>query len=289
MIDIDKIQPKVSIGLAVFNGERYLREALDSILAQTFTDFELIICDNCSTDGTVEICKAYAESDPRISLHLSERNRGAAWNFNRAFEYSRGKYFRWAAHDDKVAPVLIERCVKVLDNNPDVVLCYPKTVVIDEAGETKKYYSDHLDLHSVDPSQRFNDFLFCPYRENHLIFGLMRRDVLKKTLLHQPYEASDRILVAEMILRGQISEIDEYLFFRRDHPMTSRHANIGTRQINAWFDPNRKTIVHSTTLRVFLEYIKFPLRIPLHFQDALRIYYVIAKYTFDKYFRRIVT
>jgi glycosyltransferase involved in cell wall biosynthesis len=288
LVDIEKMPPKVSIGLAVFNGENYLREALDSILAQTFTDFELIICDNCSTDSTVEICKAYAESDPRISLHLSERNRGGAWNFNRAFEYSTGKYFRWAAHDDKVAPVLLERCVEVLDNNPDVALCYPKTVVIDEVGEAKKYYSDHMDLRSVDQCERFSDFLFCPYRENFLIFGLMRRDVLKKTLLHQPYESADRILVAEMTLRGQFSEIDEYLFFRRDHPMTSRRANIGTRQINAWFDPDRKTIIYSTTLRVFLEYIKFPLRFPMRFRDILRFYYIIAKYTFEKYVKRSV-
>jgi hypothetical protein len=116
----------------------------------------------------------------------------------------------------------------------------------------------------------------------------MRRDVLKKTLLHQPYESADRILVAEMTLRGQFSEIDEYLFFRRDHPMTSRRANIGTRQINAWFDPDRKTIIYSTTLRVFLEYIKFPLRVPMRFRDILRFYYIIAKYTFEKYVKRSV-
>jgi glycosyltransferase involved in cell wall biosynthesis len=76
------MRPEVSIGLPVFNGERYLRESLDSILVQTFTDFELIICDNCATDGTVEICKIYAERGLRISLHLSERDRGGAWNFN---------------------------------------------------------------------------------------------------------------------------------------------------------------------------------------------------------------
>jgi glycosyltransferase involved in cell wall biosynthesis len=288
LVDIEKTPPKVSIGLAVFNGENYLREALDSILAQTFTDFELIISDNCSTDSTVEICKAYAESDPRISLHLSDRNRGAAWNFNRAFEYSRGKYFRWAAHDDKVAPTLLERCVEVLDNNPEVALCYPKTVVIDEVGNVKEYDSDHMDLRSVNEYERFSDFIFCTHRDNYLIFGLMRRDVLAKTPLFQPYDSSDRVLVAEMALRGQISEIDDYLFFRRDHPMTSRRANTGLRQMTAWFDPNKKTIILSTTVRVFLEYMKFPLRVPMHFQNMLKYYCVIAKYTFHKYLKGLL-
>jgi glycosyltransferase involved in cell wall biosynthesis len=249
LVDIEKTPPKVSIGLAVFNGENYLREALDSILAQTFTDFELIISDNCSTDSTV---------------------------------------FRWAAHDDKVAPTLLERCVEVLDNNPEVALCYPKTVVIDEVGNVKEYDSDHMDLRSVNEYERFSDFIFCTHRDNYLIFGLMRRDVLAKTPLFQPYDSSDRVLVAEMALRGQISEIDDYLFFRRDHPMTSRRANTGLRQMTAWFDPNKKTIILSTTVRVFLEYMKFPLRVPMHFQNMLKYYCVIAKYTFHKYLKGLL-
>src|SRR5690242_6344650 len=96
--------PKVSIGLPVYNGERFLAEAIDSVLAQTFTDFELIISDNASTDRTPEICKAYAEKDSRIRYYRNEENQGASWNFNRVFELSRGMCFQWLAHDDYIAP-----------------------------------------------------------------------------------------------------------------------------------------------------------------------------------------
>ena len=103
--------PKVSIGLPVYNGERYLREALDSILGQTFRDFELIICDNASTDETAAICADYAARDPRIRYHRQTHNIGATANFNHTFELARGAYFKWAAHDDVLAPTWLEKCV----------------------------------------------------------------------------------------------------------------------------------------------------------------------------------
>jgi glycosyltransferase involved in cell wall biosynthesis len=89
--------PRVSIGLPVFNGEKYLAEALDSILSQTYRDFKLIISDNASTDRTEQICREYAAKDRRIRYYRNEKNIGAPKNFNRVFELSSGKYFRWDA------------------------------------------------------------------------------------------------------------------------------------------------------------------------------------------------
>ena len=117
--------PKVSIGLAVYNGERYLRQAIESILGQTYTDFELIISDNASTDSTQQICLEYAAEDGRISYHRNATNIGGANNENLTFRKAKAPYFRWAAHDDYVAPQLLERCVAILDTHPDVVLAYP--------------------------------------------------------------------------------------------------------------------------------------------------------------------
>ena len=91
--------PKVSIGLPVFNGERYIRCAIDSILKQTFDDFELIISDNASEDRTAAICKGYEERDKRIHCHRFETNEGAARNYTAVFEMARGEYFKWAAYD----------------------------------------------------------------------------------------------------------------------------------------------------------------------------------------------
>src|SRR5579871_3942080 len=113
---------RVSIGLPVHNGERYLREAIDSLLAQTYRDFELIISDNGSTDGTEAICRAYAAADPRIRYYREEQNRGCAWNWNRVFALARGEIFKWAAHDDVCAPRLVERCLEALDRCPEAVL-----------------------------------------------------------------------------------------------------------------------------------------------------------------------
>ena len=98
----DKV-PRVSIGLPVYNGENYMAAAIDSLLAQTFTDFELIISDNASTDATEQICRDYAHRDGRIRYYREEVNRGAAWNFTHTFELARGEYFKWHAHDDLCA------------------------------------------------------------------------------------------------------------------------------------------------------------------------------------------
>src|SRR3982751_485615 len=100
--------PKVSIGLPVYNGELHLALALDSILAQTYGDFEIVISDNGSTDGTESICRRYAAADPRIRYERNETNRGAAWNYNHVFELSRGEYFKWMAHDDLIEPNYLE-------------------------------------------------------------------------------------------------------------------------------------------------------------------------------------
>ena len=96
--------PRVSVGIPVFNGERFLAETIESILAQTFKDFEIVISDNASTDRTEEICRSYAARDPRIRYNRNDTNRGAAWNHNRVFELARGEYFKWQSHDDFCAP-----------------------------------------------------------------------------------------------------------------------------------------------------------------------------------------
>ena len=126
--------PRVSIGMPVYNGENFLAEALDSMLAQTFVDFELIISDNASTDRTKAICRDYAARDRRIRYHRVDDNQGATWNFNHTFELARGEYFKWAAHDDLCDPTFVARCVEVLDSDPTVICCHTQTRHIDIHG-----------------------------------------------------------------------------------------------------------------------------------------------------------
>ena len=111
----------VSIGLPVYNGENYLSAAIESIAAQTFQDFELIISDNDSTDRTPEICRHYMMQDKRIRYFRNKRNLGAAPNYNRTYELSQGQYFKWTAHDDIICPDFLAKCVVALEAEPEAV------------------------------------------------------------------------------------------------------------------------------------------------------------------------
>ena len=228
-------EPTVSIGLPVYNGAEFIVETLDSLLHQTYADFELIICDNASDDGTQEICEAYAARDERIQYLRREVNRGAAWNYNRALEAAAGRYFKWASHDDLCAPTYLERCVEVLDRAPEsVVLAYPKTVLINAAGNMLGPYEDGLDLRQLEPHQRLRTLIRNLVMSN-AVFGLIRIDALRRTRGHGTYISADYILLAELALQGQFWEIPEPLFLRRDHPGTSRRANTGPSELAEWF------------------------------------------------------
>jgi glycosyltransferase involved in cell wall biosynthesis len=270
-------KPCVSIGLPVFNGENYLTEALDSIVVQTYSDFELIISDNASTDRTEEICRAYAAKDERIRYLRNETNLGAAKNFNRVFELTSGEYFKWAAHDDLCAPEYLERCVEILDREPDIVLCYPKTSIVNEHGELVENYFDGFNLRSLKPHERFRDFFHAPGLCNP-IFGLIRASVLKRTPLIGSYAASDRVLLGELALLGQLHEVPEYLFFRRGHPQRSMAANVTDSQIAVWFDPAIRRRVLLPRWRRFFEYLKAIKRAPLSWSERARCYMQIGRF-----------
>src|SRR5947199_10486063 len=104
-------KPRVSIGIPVYNAENFLREAIESIRQQTFTDFEIVISDNCSTDRTPQICEEYAAKDRRIRYVRNATNLGAGFNHRRVAELARGEFFKWQSRDDLCHPTFLERCV----------------------------------------------------------------------------------------------------------------------------------------------------------------------------------
>lgn len=209
---------RVSIGLPVYNGENYLAEAISSVLAQTYTDFELVICDNGSTDRTEEICRRYADADPRVRYHRNPRNLGASANFRRAFELATGEFFRWLAHDDVLAPEYLERCVAALDREPDAILAQPLVGIIDAKGAVKSVGDDGLQrASSPRVSERFAVLVRSP-RRYWEVFALIRRDVLAKTNLLAPFTCSDVVLSIELGLLGRFALVPEPLFLNRHHP-----------------------------------------------------------------------
>src|SRR3954471_6298654 len=165
---------RVGLGLPVFNGERFLGATLDSVLAQTFTEFELVISDNASTDGTEAICRKYAARDSRIRYLRNEHNLGLSANYTRAFTESKGEYFKWVTYDDLLHPEFLRRCVEVLDSDPSVVLAHSRTYRIDEEGRITGSYDFEMDLLAPRPEDRFRDLVFVRHSCNESM-GLIRR------------------------------------------------------------------------------------------------------------------
>jgi Glycosyl transferase family 2 len=225
-------RPRVSIGLPVYNGENYLAETLDSILAQTFRDFELIISDNASTDGTEAICRRYAASDQRIRYVRNAENLGAAKNYNRVFQLARGEYFKWNGHDDPLAPTFLERCVEALDRDPELVLCFARIRAIDARGDehevgplTARTFAAKPQLGSAQAHVRFYHTVVADHPQG-AIFGLIRQGVLAQTALIGSYRSSDLTLLGELALRGRFHQIPEPLQDRRFHAQQGRATSI---------------------------------------------------------------
>lgn len=268
--------PRLSIGLPVYNGERYLRFALDSILNQTYRDFELLINDNASTDTTGMICQEYAARDSRVRYFRNVENVGAAANFNIVFERARGEYFKWAAADDVISPTFLEACMSVLERDPSVVLAYTRVDRIDSSGKIDGTYDYPMRVDSPDAARRFHDLILV----NHFcvaVFGIIRREVLAKTPLIGKYVGSDRVLLAELGLRGRMCEISEYLFHRRDHPQTSGRAFDIYKRL-AWFDPTKKRSLNLVYWRVGTEYLKSIFRVPLPLKQRLAALRTLARW-----------
>jgi len=270
-------KPRVSIGLPVFNGENFLKETLDSIMAQTYSDFELIISDNASTDSTQQICLTYASKDRRIRYYRNKRNLGACKNFNRLFKFSSGEYFKWAAHDDVLAPEFLAKCIDILDSDPSIVLCHSKTGCIDEQGKLVSVYPRIPALNSQKPQERFAELITFRHLQ-WAIFGLIRANVLRMTSLIGSYIGSDKNLLTEIGLIGRIYEIPEFLFFRRMHPQsysdTSRKSN---QEDLYWWTTEGGNII-LLYMRNILEYFKSVGHIPLKWSERLSCYAKLVKW-----------
>jgi glycosyltransferase involved in cell wall biosynthesis len=256
--------------VAVYNGEQFLPQTLDSLLAQTYRDFELIICDNCSTDRTEQICRSYSERDSRVRYHRNPANIGAPRNFNLTVSLSRGEYFKWAGADDLCAPEMIERCVAILDQRPEVVLAYAKTRLIDENGAAVKDYEDRLDLQFEAPHKRLSHLLWNIQMCN-AVFGLIRSSVMKRTDCFGIYPNSDLVFLAGLALHGPFIEIPERLFLRRFHALSVQRYPSAHERV-AMFDPAKAGQLTFPTWKLFAAHLSAIHCAPLTWAEKLRCY-----------------
>jgi glycosyltransferase involved in cell wall biosynthesis len=280
--------PRVSVGLPVYNGAVWLRETLESLLAQTYCDFELIISDNASTDETQSICEQYASSDRRIRYLRQDTNRGLCWNWNHVFEVSRSNYFKWAACDDLCLPTFLESAVGVLDQHADVAWCHTLSRHIDSigkpvAGDTTCAIS-HIHFAngsgrcccrtSEQPAERFKAVLLG---QNGLdCYGLIRSEVIRKTALLLPHYGAEKVLLAELALRGRFFEIPETLFLARIHEEAAGNLHSQREQRRLMNPVDKKwRLERLSLLRGYISAIQ---RAELPLAEQLRCYGAITRY-----------
>lgn len=242
--------PLVSIGLPVYNGEKYLDEALKSLLAQSYKNFELIISDNCSTDKTSSICMKYKKKDKRIRYIRQKNNIGAVNNFNFVLNKSKGKYFMWAAHDDIWEPKFVQLIVNDLEKNIDAVL-----------GVCGYYLFNNKNKRKILPEQKmknlnkFESLIFFfnnSYDISIFFYGVYKTSVLKSIeglhIDNRPFfnAGSDIGTIFKVLLQGPIVFVKKTLFYKRD---TGDFLNI--------FSALRISNINSSTRMKILRYLTY--------------------------------
>ncbi|MFO1038563.1 MAG: glycosyltransferase family 2 protein [Geminicoccaceae bacterium] len=271
--------PLVSVGIPVYNGENYLEEAIRSVLAQTLDDLELVICDNASSDRTEEICRDYAAKDPRVRALRNPQNLGAIPNYNRVFDESRGRYFKWLAHDDRIKPTYLAATVAALEAASRAVLCNTVVDYIGPAGEHRGYYDTSL-AHAADasPAPRLAAMII----ESHSVvdfFATFRRDVWAGSHL-LGFHGEDRIFLAAMSLRGPMLQLKDPLVEMREHDQRYTRRVRNAKERLAWHDASKAGAINLPTFRLFAEYRRLVATTPMSPAERRACYGVLAQWWF---------
>lgn len=270
--------PRVSVGLPVYNGERYLAETIESLLDQTHKDFEIVISDNASTDRTKEICQKYMAMDGRIRYHRNPENLGAHANYNQAFLRARGVYFKWASSNDLCGPRFLEACVRALDEHPEVVLAHPRTrLLMGDSGATEEY-QERVHVDQDQACERFCDFLEHCYF-NNVMNGVIRAENLRHTGLMGRYGGADIVLMAELALYGKFVQVPEVLFFRRLDPSTK--VTMRSRdEITRHYEPRRRRMVLQQW-KFYLGCLSAVARSPVAMKEKACVFWFLVRRLFN--------
>jgi glycosyltransferase involved in cell wall biosynthesis len=227
--------PRVTVGLAVYNGERYLAASIESILNQTFDNLELVICDNDSSDRTEEICRHYAAADRRVRYYRNPQNIGGVRNENRTFFLARGEFFKLAAHDDLMSLNFLEVSVAALDANPAAELVTPSVVVIDGDGAELPTTAPIAGI-EPSPAARIRALVDRRYM-CEATYGVARTSALRAIRPQGNFLHSDRIVLCELAIRAPFLFAPDAIFYRRLH---TGNMFQDWRGRMSWFQPELK-------------------------------------------------
>jgi glycosyltransferase involved in cell wall biosynthesis len=286
---MERNPPRVTLGMPVYNGDQFLASALESVLCQSFQDFELVISDNASTDRTAEICRDYEARDCRIRYSRNAKNIGLVGNHNRLVELARGEFFMWVAHDDALDKDYVAKCVQSLDSCPDAILCcsHVRDIVEDDISPTPDggdgELAEILKTDSPDPRVRYRSII----KLNHQcqsVYGVIRIGLLRKTRLHGKYADSDRVFLAELAVRGRFLVVPEPLFFHREHQQRSVHAYRSRQERTVLMDPSQAGKIVYPYWREFFEFLCCVHLSPLPMRERLSCYWETIRWM--KQYRR---
>lgn len=263
--------PRITVGLPVYNGQKYLEAAIESHLAQSFGDFELVISDNGSTDATGEICGRYAQLDARVKYLKSPINRGILWNHRRVLEPvdPSTPYFRWAGADDILEPGLLAAMVEVLDTRPEIEAVMPATKNIDEEGTVIRTMERSLNLESPDVFERARQILLANYQ--HVIaYGLLRAPSLRRMRTGPHYIGWDPVFIWELALRGQVFQLVEPALLRRFHRGSISRVKT-VKEMRKWVEPGTSAGMNFPHWAWAYERTRSLLATPMNLGEKLRI------------------
>ncbi len=260
--------------MPVRNGDNFVRFALESVLNQTFDDFELIISDNASQDQTAAICREYANRDRRVRYYRQETMLPPAANHNFVLRQASGEFFKWACHDDACGPEFLSKCIAVMDADPGAVLVFPHTTIIDDSGNELKKYSYLPRTQDRRAPVRFGSLLRVDHRVYGAfeIYGLMRMQLLRQIREMGDYVSADRVVLTRLALEGRFVQIPDFLFFSREHRKRSvrtlpgrmaagrawlrRVIGVGPLPPLEWWDASKAGRINFPEWRLIREYLQ---------------------------------
>ena len=249
---MSKDTPKLSIGLAVRNGGHLVERCIETVLSQDFTDLELVVCDNVSDDGTIEILEKYKRADPRFKLNLNQVNIGSHENMRRVLDLSLGAFFRWISADDWLEPKCLSKCMNALESRSDAVGVTTWFNIHTSDGTTRyeEYRGEFPE--SPDPGRRFERMLWFFHAGDAKydpVYGMYRRHYLARTRFPYPSQRTDWLVAAELALLGPIIHVNERLANRtRDYTFGIDRAAFRRR-----LDPALGERLKTSPLRLYRE------------------------------------
>jgi glycosyltransferase involved in cell wall biosynthesis len=270
--------PPVSLGLPVFNGEEFLAPVLESVLAQTYGDFELVISDNASTDATPDIVRHYAARDPRIRCFRQPTNIGIGNNWSFVARQARGKFLKWVSANDEYPPNAVQDCVEVLEQDESVVLCYGRTQFIDMTGRRLDLYAGDFELTSDDPLERYGVIRGRLHLSTPIQSGIVRLEAVRRCGYMRNYRDSDRVLIFGLALAGKFVLLPQILFYRRWEKSVASPLRTPL-EVQRLYDPNAKRPSRWGNLPRQIGQIEIALRAPIGWHAKARALAAALRYT----------